>query len=209
MASKVEYTATISVPVYTCWKCQKCNCINSNNGVLMCQGTTTSYSFKESKLENAKDTAATFVEAEWKKNALNIITNPRSFPELFRTSLNLGKVECSNCGKRPIWNKKGSFLTVLMFLAFFIGFVTLYFVISGKATLTTWLILLACAGIIFLIINSDKIYDKKITELPEQYLPVIGTQNEEMLIYAEHYGKKIPTPQECIAIASGTCNKES
>ncbi len=208
MATKVEYTSTISVPVYAAWKCPKCNCVNANNGIIQTQGTTTSYSTKKDKLEAAKDKAMSYTESQWRKNVLNLITDPRSFPESFRSCLKLGKVKCTNCGKQPKWNKSAPFLTILMVLAIFVGLIMLYPIIKGQATLTVWLILAACALIVFGVIQSDKIFEKRITTLPDQYVPVIGTQNEEMLVYADHYGKKIPTPEECIAIANSTQSKE-
>lgn len=95
-----------------------------------------------------------------------------------------------------------------MILAFHVGLITLYPINTGQSNFLTWLVLAVCASIVILISQSDKIFEKRIAELPEQYVPVIGTLNEEMLVYAEHYGKKIPTPEECIAIANGTLKRD-
>lgn len=207
MASKVEHIATIRVPVYAAWKCSKCNTVNANEGVIQCIGATTSYSFKTSNLEADKQEAMNQAEAEWKSNALKLMTNPREY-EYLRRDLLFGKIKCKSCGKQPIWNKKGTLLRILMMLSMPLGLIFAYLAISVKTNIVLWVLLAACIGIVVYAIMEDKTFENKVRNLPDKYSPVIGTMNEELLAYANAHGKKVPTVDECIAIASGSHTNE-
>ena len=45
--------------------------------------------------------------------------------------------------------------------------------------------------------------------LPDIYIPVIGTMNEELLTYADAHGEKVPSVDESIAIVSGSHTDET
>ena len=99
MASKVVYTSTIRLPIYASWKCKKCDHVNFSSGNILFQGIAASYSFKNSKLEAAKQDARDQVEKTWLPNAYYMMTKTRSFPNDLREKLYLQKPKCNKCGK--------------------------------------------------------------------------------------------------------------
>lgn len=205
MASKVIYTSTIHVPVYTAWKCQKCNNVNTNEGTILCVGATASYSFKQSKLDAAKEEAMEMVQSEWKDKAMKIITDPSAHPEEVRSGLILGKIKCKNCGKKPRWNSKGRIADVFIIAGLILGLLSGWIAISVRNNIVCWAVFSVCVAAIILSIRSDNVFKKYMRKLPGQFVPVIGTQNEELLVYArEIWKKEIPTLEECIALADGS-----
>lgn len=54
MASKTVYTATITVPVYASWKCEKCGEVNFATGVIVCKRQEASGSWRSSKQKEAE-----------------------------------------------------------------------------------------------------------------------------------------------------------
>ncbi len=101
MATHTIYTSTIRVPIYASWKCPNCGEINFSWGNIFCERQAASSSGRRSELEEAKNTASSLVQNEWKQNALNIIFNPQENPQNVRRDLFFQNTNCTKCGKKP------------------------------------------------------------------------------------------------------------
>ena len=198
MASRTVYTSIISIPAYASWKCEECGEVNFSRGVIECKREETSRIMFYSKKIEQRVTAQ--AEADWAPNALKIISDTNnSGSEIYNNCFRLEYKRCAKCGKKPRWNKNVRFLFLLPFC--FVGVLLGgYAAFVDAASVDAWLILFASIGIIACYILREVLYKRMLRKLPKKYTPVIGSDNYELIEYAESLGKKIPDPDECIAI---------
>ena len=199
MATKTIYTSTISVPSYASWKCEKCGEINFSIGTVQCQEQKSTTSFRNSKLEATKEAASNLVQTNWKKHVVKFIFEPKENAQSLRKDFFLDNTNCTKCGAKPKWDKDMKYWTYTT-LACFPTMVSGLIAFECKTSIIAWLIFVALASVVVWGIVSESSYKKMMKKLPKQYTPVIGTLNQELVEYANALGKKIPTPEETIAI---------
>lgn len=198
MASKITYTSTITVPVYASWNCEKCGEANFATGTIVCKRQESTGSYRLSRQEEAKESAATKVKEEWTGDAFKIISDPNHSGTEMYYNFYLQDTNCTKCGKRPRWSKNEKFLPLVsmcMVLALISGIVAF----TTMTSVVAWLVLLASVGVIAWYLLREVVYTNMMPNLPKIYTPVIGSLNAELIEYAEAHGKTIPTPDECIA----------
>ena len=200
MATRTTYTSTITVPVYASWKCPKCGEINFSFGNIVCQRQASSSSLRRSKQDEAKERASTMAQSEWKDNALEIILNPRNDAGKLRENLFIQNTICTKCNAKPKWDRGPGYATIiaLSILPAIFGGIFAFF---DPTSIVAWLIFAASVGAFIYGIASWIIYKKRIASMPKEYLPVIGSLNEELMKYAALQGKSIPTPNEAMRMA--------
>lgn len=198
MASKTVYTATITVPVYASWKCEKCGEVNFATGVIVCKRQEASGSWRSSKQKEAEEKAASLAQTEWTGEAFQIISDPNNHAQDMRKGLFLQNTHCTKCGKKPKWDKDMQYSTwgSLCFVPAIISGIAAISIVTSPVA---WLIFAAFLAIIVTALISEPHYKKMMKNLPSKYTPVMGSLNPELIEYAETLGKKIPTPDECIA----------
>lgn len=199
MASRTTYTTTITVPVYTSWKCEECDEVNFSTGVIVCKREESTSSWRQSKQNEAKEMAANKAHEEWIGEAYKIISDPNHNASLMFSNFYVHNTNCTKCNKKPRWNKNVRFLWAIPPI-FIGGLISLFAIISDVTSLVAWLFLLGIVGIFTLLVRREEKYRKMMPKLPKRYTPVIGSLNEELIAYATALGKTIPNPDECIEI---------
>lgn len=199
MATYRTYMSSISVPVYASWKCPYCKAKNFSVGNIVCERRISTTSIIKYKQEDAKNEALNRVRSEWKQNALNIILYPKRNPKSMRSGFFLQNTKCIQCGKKPKWDKDMGYVNLLA-LSFMPAIFSGLIAIGLKTSWKAWLIFAAFLGVIIYCIINDKTYEKAIKNMQEEYLPVIGSLNEELLAYAELRGQRLPSPEETLQI---------
>lgn len=199
MATRTTYTSTISVPSYASWKCEKCGEINFAVGTTRCQQQESTTSFRNSKQEEAKLRASDLVHTHWTDHVLKIMLEPNQMAQEFRKDFSLENTDCTKCGAKPRWDKDMKYLSWLALSftpAIFSGIVA----IAAQTNIVAWLIFIGLLSVIIYGVVSESSYKKMMKTLPKEYIPVIGSLNQELVEYANKLGKKIPTPDESIEI---------
>ncbi len=197
MPKKQFYSSSVSVPVYAAWKCRFCKTNNFSAGFIICKRETSSSSWRIKKQEEARKLASVLAQNEWKQNAIDIIFSPKFAPQKMRESLSLNNTRCSRCKLKPRWDRG---LGYQLFSSMSFGFA----LISGFVAVITpvfpvaWLIFFLCVlGTLYGFINA-KAYKKAIQRMDIKFLPVIGSQNEELVAFAEGQGKSLLSPEGVI-----------
>jgi predicted Zn-ribbon and HTH transcriptional regulator len=202
MAQRTTYTSTISVPIYTGWKCEQCQETNFSAGVIVCKREETTSALRSSKHEEAKTKAANLAKSEWADNALKIIEDPNHNASIVRSDLFVQNTKCTRCGAKPSWDKDMKYLTWFGLLLV----PTIISAIVAFATLTSvvaWLVFAVLGAIMTTCIISEKKFKKTMETLPKRYNPIIGSLNAELIEHARKQGKIILTPDEVIEVVNG------
>lgn len=202
MGSKTVYTSSVSVPIYASWKCEHCGEVNFATGAIVCQRQESTSSWRSSKQREVKERVANLVEAEWAGEAYEIISDPNHNGSAMYSKFFLENTNCTNCGKKPRWDKHAKFLSLLG-LCVPAGIISGIAAFSMLTSIGAWLIFLACVAFIVWGVAREEVYKKMMPKLPTKYTPVIGSQNAELIAYADELGETIPSPDKCIAIVKG------
>ena len=203
MARRTTYTSTIRVPIYASWKCPSCGEKNFSLGNITCTRQETTSSLRKSKQEEAKNEASSRAQNDWKQNAVDIIFNPQKNPQNLRNDLYLQNTNCTKCGKKPSWDKGNGYMTLLA-LSFVPAIISGIVAISMKTSWIAWLIFAALLGAIVYCFVSEIAYKKSIVNMSKEYLPVMGSQNNELIAYAERQGRKLLSPDETLQMAGSS-----
>ncbi len=199
MASKMIYTSRISVPVYVSWRCQKCNNINISGGVIVTTGSETSYSFNKDRLAEAKEAAKNKAWKVWVDNTLRYMRDPCGSFEKRDVFLSLQSNKCSKCKKSPIWIKRIDNFELWGIPGILITLIGLsILLIDGFSSglgwgITAFGIAEVLASKIVISIHKSKLYS-----LPKRYKPVMGSQNEDLVLRTEMNGQHLLTPEETV-----------
>lgn len=202
MATRTTYTSTITVPVYASWKCENCGEVNFATGTIACKCQETTSSWSSSKQRETEERAAKRARASWANDAYRIISDPSHSGHAMYSNFFLQNTNCTKCKKKPRWNKNVKFLPLIglmMPVALISGIVAF----TSLTSISAWLVFIASAGFIVWGIAREEVYNKMMVKLPQKYLPVIGSLNEELRDHAARFGKTIPTPDECIETVMG------
>lgn len=202
MATKTTFVATVSVPVYGSWKCAHCGEVNFSIGVIGCKRQVTTTALRKSRQEEARSEAAHLAQSEWASNACAIISDPKNNARSMFSNLTLKSTRCSKCGKRAKWyrsNKLQGWGAICIFPAIFLG----VFALSGKAGVGTWLIFLALLAVIAYSYLCEPLYVNMIAKLPSEYMPVLGSVNQELIDFAKKWGKPMMRPEETMEVVKG------
>ncbi len=202
MASRTVYTSTITVPVYASWKCEECGEVNFATGAIVCKRQESSSSWRPSKQQEAEERAAAQAREEWAGDAYKIISDPNHSGHAMYSNFFLQNTKCTKCGKKPRWNKNAKFIPIIG-LVMTVGLISGIAAFAEPTSVIAWLIFIACVSFIAWGIIREEVYNKMMIKLPTNSIPVIGSLNEELIDYAAKLGKKIPNPDECIAIVKG------
>lgn len=190
---RVTYTASVNVPVYANWKCEKCGSINLSKGRIHVAQTESSVAIRESKQNAAKERAISAVEETWAEEALQIITEFNKTPQM-RNEISLSS-SCSKCKAKPEWaGPKGKWLYSLLVPVAIVGM----FLFIAEEYLLFFVALCIGLGMIFTAKVCEFGYETKVSNLPEKYKPVMGSVNGNLVEYAKAHGKTIPTPEVCL-----------
>ena len=195
MSTRTVYTTTITVPIYASWKCHKCGTSNYSLGEIVYNGKSSSGSFFKSKHETAKKTASDQALSNWKDNAIKIIYDPRNNTEKIRNYLSVHYTNCSKCNTKPKWDKGTKYLVVLS-LSLAPTLISGLVAICMLKSVVAWLIFAVFLGLFLYPWFDEKAFKKTMQTIPNEYLPIIGSLNKELVDYAEHRGKTILTPDE-------------
>lgn len=201
MATRTTYTSSIRVPIYASWKCTKCDGINFSYGSILCQRQTSTSSMRSSKQREAKEKASNLVQSAWAENALGIIFHPKTYAQNIRSDLTIENTNCTKCGKKAKWDK-GMWYSTFSSLALLPMIISGIVSFSMMKSIIAWLVFAILFGVFVYGFISEISYKKMVKNLPEEYLPVIGSLNEELISYAAEKGKKIPSPEETIEIVN-------
>lgn len=199
MATRTIYTASVTVPIYAGWKCQHCDENNFSDGIISCVRQTKTASFRSSKLEEAKNVASESANRDWKGNALDIISKPNSHALEIRSDLYLGHTKCTQCGKKPKWDKNMKYIGWVLLAAIiclFFGFAAISSLISGEFEVIAWAIFVPSLIAVVFGFTADARFDKKMKLLPKKYTPILGSYNTELIDYASEQGIEMPSPEE-------------
>ena len=197
MATRITYTSTIRVPIYASWKCSKCNEINFSLGNIKCESQATTNSWRRAKQDDARNKASSMAQTDWKGHALQIICNPRNNAQNMRGDLFLNKTKCTNCRTKPKWDKGTGYL-IISSLAIIPTIISGLIAFILLRSFVAWLIFAISLGAFVYGIVTEKAFIKTIANLPQEYMPVIGSLNEELIDYAKRYGKTVPTPDDTV-----------
>lgn len=200
MATWTTYTSTVTVPVYASWKCEKCGEINFATGKIICKCQEVTSSWRTSKHREAEEKASERVHAEWAAEAYKIINDPNHSASAMFSNFFLENTNCTRCGKKPRWNKNAKFLS-LVGLAFVVVIMSGIAIFETPTSFSAWLALIGSVGFLVWEFAREEVHKKTLVSLPKQYTPVIGSLNPELIAFASTFGKRIPTPDECIELA--------
>ena len=195
MAQYTTYTASVDVPVFAGWKCPHCSTWNLASGIINCTRSATTSSILSSRREAAESKAYDDAQSEWKQNAMSVISEMKYHPETLRNCLYLNNVHCKNCKKKAKWYKgKGySVVLALSFLPLIISGFFAWVESYGEGSLIALLIFIAICGVTAFSFVMKLVCKNAIKKMPEEYLPVIGSENKELREYAQRYGNKLPS----------------
>lgn len=200
-STKTVYTATISLPMYAAWRCPKCNKINFSTGTIICQRQAqASTSLLGLSQEEAEKRAMDSAKQEWADDALAIMLSPRQHTTEVHENLKMGNAVCAGCGQKPKWSRGVGNWTIVMIGASLIGFISGIVAIGIKNSIIAWSIFAVCIGVISAGIIKGIRYRTMIKKLPNEFTPVFGTINSELVDYARNRGESIPTPEEAVEI---------
>ena len=204
MSTKTTYRASIEVPVYFAWRCQKSNEINFNYASLQHVELDSTTSFSKDEKEAARKRAINKVEGSWKDQVLDILEHPNQHGSHLISSLTTSfGITCSKCNKNCLWYIKGrGAYLVQMFVALPIAVLFLILAIGNAEEISLWVFFAVAAAFFAQPLIKEGIILNKIKKLPDKYMPVFGTKNEELLDYAEKKGIEFPTPEEAVSIVS-------
>jgi len=197
MATRITYTASIRVPIYASWKCANCNEVNFSMGSIVCKREETTNSWRRAKQEEAKNIASHRAQTDWKGHAFDIVFNPRNNAQDFRNDLFLQNTKCKKCGTKPKWIK-GTGNLIITSLAIVSAIISGLIAFILLRSLIAWLFFAISLGAIMYGIVTEKLFEKTLANFPQEYMPVIGSLNEELIEYAKQHGKTIPTPDDTI-----------
>ena len=186
----------IAIPINVYWRCHCCDSINCTTKKIQYYG-----GYSETGLE-------TFMA-----NALDRIQDPKKRIETLCVG-SLGKkkpIICENCKSRPMWVilYEGTFSSLIglcvisLSLALLIALIPADFLSSKTLKLATTMATTILLMIMFLIVGTKRIkrnYQKDIHNLPEKYVPIIFTDDDEFYNYAKEHKNPIPTPEEALNI---------
>ena len=184
MASRTVYTSTVTTPIYAGWKCQDCGEINFSVGTTVC--TRKEYTSVLGPQIEAKERAEERAKEEWARDAYEIIINPERCRVAMGKELVISNANCTKCGKKPKWYRSGAL---------------------AKMSPSSIVFAIICPVLVafnIAIYILEARYNSRVKKLPKEYLPVLGSDNLELLVYARSKGKSIPDKTECLAIAKGT-----
>lgn len=201
MARRTTYSTTITAPIYAAWKCPKCGEVNFSDGNMVCNSEVTTSSLRTSKHEEAKNLAQETAESKWVDNALNVIFESQSHAQDVRNSLYLRNTNCTNCNAKPKWDKKMGYLSIfgISIMAAIISGIIAFILLTN---IIAWLVFAASIGVFIYCIIDEIMYKKTMAKMPKQFLPVIGSMNEELVEGATKRGKTLPTPVEVVEIVN-------
>ena len=195
MATRTTYTSTVKVPVYGGWKCSNCGEKCFSAGAIAYRRDVSTSALSSSKREDAKVEANRLAREGWQQNAMGIIFDKKDHAKNLRDDLSFQKIKCERCGKKPKWTR-GSKLKSIVYVPCFLAIMSGLAAISVKKSLPAWLIFAACLGVTVYCIVMDKVYIRAVGNMPDEELPVIGSQNGELLLLAEREGKRMPSPDD-------------
>lgn len=202
MATRTSFVAGISVPVYGSWKCAHCGEANFSIGVIGCKRQVTTTALRRSRQEEARERAASLVQSEWASDACAIISDPRNNARSMFSNLTLESTRCSKCGKRAKWHRSRKLQgwgAICILPAIFVGTLA----IGGEAGVVTWLIFLALLAVIAYSYLCEPLYASMMAKLPKEYIPVLGSLNEELVDFAKKWGKPMMRPEETMEVVKG------
>lgn len=206
MVIKTTYIATVSVPAYASWKCERCGEINYSDGHILCRRMKSTGGWTGSEREKAKNEAYRRAQEDWVREAYKIIADPNHNAMALYNSFFLKSTDCTNCGKKPRWDKHAKFVG-LTGIAMIVAPVSGIFAVTAGTNLTAWLFFACSAGFFVWNFMREARYKKIMLRYPGAYTPVIGTRNAELNEYADELGKTIPSPDESFAIAKAAGRK--
>ena len=195
MPTTTVYTSRITVPVYACWRCEKCAEVNFSTGRIVCERQEST--MLHSRREATRAAAANRVMEEWSGEAYRILSDPRNHAKDMRKDLRLS-ARCSKCGKKPRWEKDMRYRTwggACILVAVFFG----YLLATGITSVATWVLfgIFSVLGVAVCCIGFH--HDDMMRKLPDAYMPVLGSLNPEWIEYARARGTIIPAPDACLA----------
>ena len=208
MGTRTIYTSTMRVPIYASWKCPNCNKVNFSTGFIKCQSETSSSSWSNKKQNETKEKSSNYLKEEWVDYTLGILYHPETHSQEVRNALFMENTNCSQCGKKPKWDKGMDYLRLLN-LALLPAIISGIVAFGLKNNIIAWSIFAVFLGIIMYGFITEKTYRRLMLNLPKQYIPVIGSQNEVLITCATKNSKKIPTPEECIEIVNKYSNEST
>ena len=209
----INYTASKGALVYASWKCPYCGQCNYSEGHAAYEkSAATSSLFGKYWKEKAKLEAETLVGQGWKQNVFAFIRYPRENSKFLPVIFKPANTKCS-CGKSPKWvmNEK-RFRLFFFWIPMVIFTVPFAFLFYKKleldssfggilvAIICALLSAMVAAGIVAGVANF--VYNVRIAKIPQEYFPVLGSQNKELVDYAEGLGKRLPTPEETMQIVN-------
>ncbi|MBP1587020.1 MAG: zinc ribbon domain-containing protein [Clostridia bacterium] len=197
MSTQITYTSTITVPVYVGWKCEKCGQTNISFGTIACKRFKTTSSWRSSIQKETKEAVSKQAQNEWLDEAFTLINKPDDSWSAIYNNLHLENANCTNCRKRPRWDRSPKLLP-------FIGLIIMAIIICGLVALASpksvvgWLLLAVSIGLLVWIFIGETVYIKRMEKLPKEFSPVIGSTNLELSAYAEAQNETIPSQDEVI-----------
>lgn len=202
MATKTIYTSTMTIPIYASWKCEKCGKTNFSTGSMVCSRQNSTSSWSPSRQQEVKEHTRNQVSVEWIGETYRIIIDPKNNAQNMRAGLFLQNTRCSQCRKKPRWDKNMRYVTwgtLCMFPTIISGILA----IANATNPVAWLVFSGLLAIVITAIISEPRYKKMMKKLPKEYTPVIGSLHPDLVNHARLLKTTIPTPEECIATVMG------
>lgn len=197
-----KYTSKIKIPVYASWKCENCGDVNFAMGSVVCQRSKRTGSWHSSTITDAQDSASAQAHINGVEIAWNIIQDPKRNSSATSRYLRLKNAKCTQCEKKPSWNAYYPPLS-LFTLAIPIASISGIFTLAKLTDIVSWLLFIASASIIIWGLLRKNTLQKRLLNLPEEYIPIVGSFNPDLIQYAQTFSKTIRTPDECITAVRG------
>lgn len=197
-----KYTSKIKIPVYASWKCEDCGEVNFALGSVVCQRSKRTGSWLSSTITDAQDTASTQAHLDGVEIAWNIIQDPKQNSFTTGNHFRLKNAKCTQCGKNPSWN---AYAPTLSFVAFAIpiALISGIFALAKLTSIVSWLLFIASVNVIIWGLSRKTAFQKRMHNLPKEYIPVVGSFNPDLIKYAQTFSETIRTPDECIVAVRG------
>jgi hypothetical protein len=206
MATRLTHISNINVPVYYSCRCQKCNEVGFNTGMIRYSAQATTKDPTRFNKESTRNRAERLLAGTWKDFVLLFMSYPNQYDPDLLSSLNSDSSKCEKCKRRYSWKGDGRAFfilgIILISLAIPVGLISLILAFLEVTSFVAWLVFAVSVGIIAFAFVFEKHHKNKISKIPIRYLPVFGTEDAEIIEYANKRGIKVLTPEETFAVVS-------
>ena len=207
MARCAIYTAKKEYPIYAYWRCPKCEEINFSEGYVYCKASTVVAKGASRKKHNeAMALSEEHIQYLLPLAFRGLILSFNKVPKYVRENLRLKNAICADCKKKAPWDKR----TMYKYSYYVGGWITIVcgsIAVLLKTSIAAWVLFGVGLCLLAVALLSDIRFKRMILRLPKKYVPVIGTQDPDLIAQTnalkngfikdgENAAYRIPTPEQ-------------